>query len=101
MYQLGAQHKLVATLFAQLQALDPARHRTLIASLSQRLTQQQTTLTTLEAALAEVNTGLTTLHSHADSVQLRQSVLQANIQVNKEKAILLTLSVAEIGPIYG
>ncbi|OAO15648.1 RAD50, DNA repair protein [Blastocystis sp. ATCC 50177/Nand II] len=91
-YQLGAQHKLVATLFAQLQALDPARHRTLIASLSQRLTQQQTTLTTLEAALAEVNTGLTTLHSHADSVQLRQSVLQANIQVNKEKAILLTLS---------
>ena len=49
MYQLGAQHKLVATLFAQLQALDPARHRTLIASLSQRLTQQQTTLTTLEA----------------------------------------------------
>ena len=48
-----------------------------------------------------MNTGLTTLHSHADSVQLRQSVLQANIQVNKEKAILLTLSVAEIGPIYG
>ena len=87
----------MATLFAQLQALDPARHHLLIASLSQRLAQQQTTLTTLEAALA----GLTTLHSHADSVQLRQSVLQANIQVNKEKAILLTLSVAEIGPIYG
>lgn len=97
MYQLAAQHKLVATLFDQLQALSPAQHQLHIASLSQRLAQQQSSLAALDAELAEVNTSLTAMHAQADSVQLRQSILQANIQVNKEKVILQSLSVVDGG----
>lgn len=83
------------TLASQLRSLPLWSRQSRIVALSQQLASTQSEITSTQTELTQITTRLSYLHSQTDSIQLRESVLQANIQLRKEKALLDTYRVRQ------